>query len=293
MENLPIHLKEKYARDRELLPGDDELPPGVITYSDVLKGYYFLIDYFENLSTSEKMFAGLGSSHLLASAISRQCVSFSGVIKWQDPIKISSTLFFGLVKNHAFLDGNKRIALLMLLKSLLRQKRVVTRNQTAFENFTVAAAANKLKDEYPDLYAKHRHEEDVEVHIIAEFAKKYTRQISTGYHGVTFRELQRILHKYGFEMSDPSGNKIKIYRIDKKKSFFGFGKEQEVKKYLCSVGFPSWTKQISNTDLINLRDATGLTAENGFDNNVLFGDSEPMYKLINDFEGPLKRLKDR
>ncbi len=68
MENLPKHLKEKYARDRALLPDDSDLPPGIVTYSDTLKGYYFLIDYFENLTTGEKMGSsrntGEGSSDL-------------------------------------------------------------------------------------------------------------------------------------------------------------------------------------------------------------------------------------
>lgn len=293
MENLPKHLKEKYGRDRELLPDDSELPPGIITYSDTLMGYYYLIDYFENLETGEKMFAGLANGNLLASAISRQAVSFNGIPKWNDPILVAASLFFGLVKNHAFLDGNKRIALLMLLKSLLRNKRAVTKNQTVFEDFTVAAAASTLKEKYPDIYAKHRDKDDAEIHIISDFAKRHSRPIKTGYYGITFRELQTTLGKHGFEMADPDRNTIKVYRLESEKSWFGLRKPRQVKTRVCSIGFPSWTKQVSRRDLDIIRDSTKLTLENGYDNDVLFGDGDPLYKLIHDFEGPLKRLKDR
>ena len=293
VENLPKHLKEKYLRDRACLPDDEELPSGIITYSDVLIGYYFLIDYFENLSENEKMFAGLGNPNLLASAISRQAVSFGGVSKWADPLLISSSLFFGLVKNHAFFDGNKRIALLMLLKSLLKQKRVVIRNQTVFEDFTVATAAGALRECYPDLYDKNRREKDVDIYIIRDFIKRRSRPLAQGFYGITFRELNTVLSKHGFEMGDPDGNSIRVYRVGEKKGFFGIGKRQIVKTRVCNIGFPSWTKQVSARDLHNLREATGLTLENGYDNSVLFGGSEPLYKLIHDFEGPLKRLIDR
>nr|WP_320131869.1 Fic family protein [uncultured Holophaga sp.] len=239
------------------------------------------------------MFAGLSSGNLLASAISRQSVSFGGISKWSDPMLATSSLFFGLVKNHAFLDGNKRIALLMLLKSLLRQKRIVTKNQTVFENFTVATAASTLKESYPDLYSKYRNKDDMEIYIIRDFIKRHTRTLNSGYYSITFRELKTILGKHGFEMGDQDGNSINIYKYEMKSTWFGLGKPRTVRSRVCKIGFPSWTKQVSKRDLDILREATGLTPENGYDNTVLFEGSEPLYKLIHDFEGPLKRLKDR
>ena len=293
MKNLPVHLKEKYERDRATLPPDEDLPPNVISYSDVLQGYYFLIDYFENLKTDEQMFAGLGNRNLLASAISRQFVTYDGYKKWNDPIFISSSLFYGLVKNHAFFDGNKRIALLMLLKSLLRQKRVADAPQGEFEDLTVAVAGSTLETDYPYQYTKFKKTEDPEIHFIADFIRRKTRALSSTYPSVTFRELNAILKKYNFELNDAHDNSIRVYQFRKRKSLFGFGSIKEEKVFLGAVGFPSWTKQISKSDLRKVRELTGLTTENGYDNQVLFEDSEPVYRLIHDFEVPLKRLKDR
>lgn len=293
MKNLPIHLKEKYERDRATLPPDDDLPPDVISYSDVLQGYYFLIDYFENLKTEEQMFAGLGNKNLLASAISRQFVAYCGYKKWNDPILISSSLFYGLVKNHAFFDGNKRIALLMLLKSLLRQKRVADAPQGEFEDLTVSVAGSNLEKDYPYQYKKFKKTEDPEIYFIADFIRKKTRALSSTYPSVTFRELNAILKKHGYELDDAHDNSIRVYQHRERKSLLGFGSIKHEKVFLGAVGFPSWTKQIAKSDLRKVRELTGLTTDNGYDNQVLFEDSEPVYRLIHDFEVPLKRLKDR
>jgi hypothetical protein len=107
MESLPQTLKEIYQRERAMLPSDDEFDSKLINYTDVLRGYYFLVDYFQSLGSDEKFLAGLKDHNLLASALLRQAVSFGGKPKWTDPMDIAATLFYGIVKNHAFHDGNK------------------------------------------------------------------------------------------------------------------------------------------------------------------------------------------
>ncbi len=55
MESLPQRLKDMYRRERAMLPGDDEFENRHINYTDVLRGYYFLVDYFQSLDSGEKL----------------------------------------------------------------------------------------------------------------------------------------------------------------------------------------------------------------------------------------------
>ena len=109
MKALPPDLLSEYNRERLLLPDDDEIPAGFINYSDILDGYYLMADHFYTSYPDEKFLFGLKHPNLLCSAVSRQFTSLGGTFKWQTVFEIAATLFYGIVKNHAFHDGNKRI----------------------------------------------------------------------------------------------------------------------------------------------------------------------------------------
>lgn len=55
---------------------------------------------------------------LADSALSRPYASFGGVEFYPDVAAKAATLLFGLARNHAFIDGNKRIAVLATLQFL-------------------------------------------------------------------------------------------------------------------------------------------------------------------------------
>ena len=123
LKYLPEDLKAEYFRLVRKRSTIEALHHPLITVEDVLRAYFILADYFTDDSSGaqkESMLVGLRSEELLASALSRQIVSFDGKTKYSNPIDICSTLFFGLVKNHAFLDGNKRVSLLILLYQTTR-----------------------------------------------------------------------------------------------------------------------------------------------------------------------------
>lgn len=107
----------EYERLRSLYPDFSEISHPLINVSDVLKAYFALADFFTDPMSEheESMLVGLRSIDLLCSALGRQTVGYCGKSKYTDPIDICSTLFFGMVKDHAFLDGNKRTALLILI----------------------------------------------------------------------------------------------------------------------------------------------------------------------------------
>lgn len=292
MEQLSPQLRSMYLQDRKQLPDDTELS-GLITYTDTLSGYYFLVDFFTQPGSGESMLPGLRDPGLLASALSRQTASFGGQRKWSDPIDAAASLFFGLVKNHAFHDGNKRISLLMLLHSLRRNGRWVNSRQKDFEALTVSVAGSTLSEDFPRDFAWFAEKEDPEVRFISHFVKRRTRWIDEEFRSITFRELKRILNSYSFDIDEPDGNKISIFERKEGRKWLGFGPKTVVVTRLGTVGFPSWTKQVSRKDLRKVRELTGLVAENGVDSTAFYQGNETMFKLISEFEGPLRRLKDK
>lgn len=292
MESLPQTLKKMYQREREMLPSDDEFDAKHINYTDVLRGYYFIVDYFQSLDLDEKFLAGLKDHNLLASALSRQVVGFRGKLKWTDPMDIAATLYYGIAKDHAFHDGNKRIALLMLLKALLKANRVVNCQPKDFEQLTVAVAANELLEKYGKTYKPFLKRNDPEVTFISDFVRRKTRKLETQYRAITFRELRSVLQKHECDIDEPYHNSISVFQNKEISTWLGFRKKIERVK-IGTIGFPSWTKQVSEKDINHVRKITGLTKDNGIDATVFYGGGEPVYKLIEQFEKPLIRLKDK
>lgn len=121
MKHLPEDLRKNLDYDLKQYKNISELTEPCINVSTVLQAHYILAHYFTDDSAAEeveKMLVGVRSYDLLCSALCRQTVSYCGQLKYSDKMDICSTLFFGLVKNHAFHDGNKRTALLVLLYQL-------------------------------------------------------------------------------------------------------------------------------------------------------------------------------
>ena len=150
MKFLPDNLREAYEFDLKQCKIIDGLEYPLITSEDVLQAHYILADYFTDASArgseAEAMLAGLRNENLLASALGRQIVTYGNHRKYTDPIDICATLFFGLDKDHAFHDGNKRTSLLVLL-SQLHNYGYYPKNISEFEKMDVQYKCNTSKKE--------------------------------------------------------------------------------------------------------------------------------------------------
>ena len=149
MKYLPENLKNEYDFLVRNNPDIEGLDHPLINLSDTFQAYYILVHFFTDTSStdeSEKMLVGIRSIDLLASALCRQVVSYDGKRKYSNPLDICATLFFGLVKNHSFCDGNKRTALLILLYQLLLFGYIPCVSWKEFEKLVLSVAANKLKE---------------------------------------------------------------------------------------------------------------------------------------------------
>lgn len=92
---------------------------------------------------------GLRSRELLESAVAAPQATMMGTPLITDPIEIAAAYLFYLSCNHAFVDGNKRVALATCLVFLVENDLLPNEelNQQEWENLTLAVAAGLLSRE--------------------------------------------------------------------------------------------------------------------------------------------------
>lgn len=294
MDRIIEPLLNEYERWSDLLKDDSPLPDTAISVDTALRAHFLLCDYFvregETIAT-----AGPRNKHLLGSAISRQAAGYGQKLKWGAPLEQVATLFYGLVKNHAFHDGNKRTALLVALYQLIDCGRLPDAKESDFELLVVRTAANTLHEykAYKKFARKHPNETDARVHFLADFFKRKSRKSDSRFYAITFNELETLLPKFGFQLVNPSGNHIDVVREEIESYGFLNLKKRTVQKKIAQIGYPSGTKEVGKGAISTVRRECKLTHQHGIDSQVFFKDADPLSTLISRHHGVLERLKDQ
>ena len=103
-----------------------------------------------------------GGSHgvrdlgLLQSAAARPAVTFGGKELYPDIFHKAAALMESLIKNHPFIDGNKRTAITAAGVYLARNGYVLEASQRELERFTLAKATKKfITSEAADWFKRH------------------------------------------------------------------------------------------------------------------------------------------
>lgn len=291
---MEIHhkLQEDYERWTSLLNKYSLVnSPLSLSVEKVLRAHYLLCDYF--LYEGDPIaIAGPRDINLFLSAVDRQTVSFGNRQKWNDIFHVVATLFFGIIKNHPFHDGNKRTALLCALYSLWNHGRIANVKKKKFETLALRTASNNLSSY--SYYNSYKNKEDSEIRVLAHIFKKYTRREDKRYYRVTYRELSTILKRFNFDIEGPHHNKINIVKIEQTSRGIFFRKKDTTRRVtIYQVGCPRITAQINPKALKEILKACGLIAENGYDSSVIFQEYDPLGFLIDEFQEVLKRLKDK
>ena len=110
LKYLSEELKKEYLRVSQMCSPIEELHHPLITVEDVLRAYFILADYFTDDSggnKKESMLVGLRSEELLASALSRQCVSFIRKINIQIRLTFVQLCFLAWSKIMRSLMGTR------------------------------------------------------------------------------------------------------------------------------------------------------------------------------------------
>lgn len=90
---------------------------------------------------------GLRDIGLLQSAIARPMAAFGGDELYPDIFTKAAALMHSLIKNHPFIDGNKRTAITSSSIFLLRNGFQITASNKELEQFTLEAASTKIEIE--------------------------------------------------------------------------------------------------------------------------------------------------
>lgn len=280
-------VEREYNRIQNQYPDLEYISHPLINVSDTLRAYFALADYFMDPSSTatETMLLGIRSTDLLYSAIGRQVAAFGNRTKYSNPIDICSTLFFGLVKNHSFCDGNKRTALLILLYQLYLYNYLPNASVKEYEKLVVATAANQIPEKYAEYWKKYKKFDDPEIKTIAHFLRKNTKKKDHSYHlTITHRDMRDALEKHNVKWHIENG-KIHYEREIPAKWF----RPAEIKKY--AVNFGGWTRSLGPSTARDILTNLGLYAQIP-DYQAFINGDELFYSLIQDFEGPFRRLKD-
>ena len=283
-------LLQEYERWLKVIGDDPYSHDCVIGIHDVLRAHFLLVDYFFDMREGV---GGVGPKDLglLHSAISRQIVGYNGKRKWPDDFGVCASLFFGLVKNHAFHDANKRTALLTTLYFLQRIGRTPGAGQRDFENLTVRVADNDLS--YYPAFKRFARSEDAEVEFIANFLRRNTRVIDKHHYVITYNQLANILSRYGYRLSHPDGNYIDVVRDVEQSTGFFRRTRQIVERRILRIGFPGWKTQVNMSTIKRVREAAKLRHIDGVDSRAFFHGADSLEALMSTYRGPLERLARR
>lgn len=291
-------LKREYKRYHDRYPDLNELHPPLMNISDILRAYFILADYFSDPTADvevEKMLIGVRDMNLLVSALGRQNISFGGKVKYSHPLDICATLFFGLVKNHAFSDGNKRTALLTLLYQLEAYGYCPCAGQKEYEKLVVAIASNELSVRYPNIWKfapKKQQENDTDrsVYVISTLLRKMTKRKDNSFHiDIPARDFMQAINAIDGCSCQVEGDKIKLQRVVSKK-LWKFHRRNVVKTY--AIPYRGDTRPIKAGTAREALERLDLYEEfAGYKSFVEKAD--PRYMLIEQFEAPLRRLKDQ
>lgn len=290
MKYLPEDLKKEYIFLTRNNPDLEGIEHPLINLSDAFRAYLILVDYFTDTSSEEqgeKMLVGIRSIDLLASALGRQVVSYCGRQKYRDPLDICSTLFFGMVKNHSFNDGNKRTALLLLLYQLQLFGYLPVAPKREFEKLVLSVASNNLHVTYRSYYRKFKKDDDAQVRVISYVLRRMVAKKDNSYHvSPSMREFCSSLENIGASYVLENG-KIKI-------SYTAPGKwkmiHQTPKTYYLNFG--GWTRTVGAKTARETLQNLGLYDQFASYKDLLDG-ADPLYELIDNFKEPLRRLKDK
>lgn len=90
---------------------------------------------------------GLRDLALLASAVARPQATFGGEDLYPDIFNKAAALMDSLIRNHPFVDGNKRVGITAAGLFLLRNEQRLTASNDELERFTLRVARSELSIE--------------------------------------------------------------------------------------------------------------------------------------------------
>lgn len=279
-----------------------------LTTEDVLLIHEILVRDFAN-SKDPISPPGVRDLGLLESAVSRQHVSYGGQQKYNTPVESAATLTFGICNNHAFHNGNKRTALVALLAHLDKNSLTLmgTRQKDLY-GMIMAVATHSVFKLRSKSARSHRgrkgakgqkassargHNADAEVKALAAWIGDRAKKPRRGEKQITYRELNRILRRFGYELRVPKsgrGNHRDVVRVEEQTVGVIRKKQQIRTKRIGTVGYRDEGTVVVVSDLKKVRKLCRLREEDGVDSEAFYDAEAILDGFVNQYRGILNRL---
>ena len=227
----------------------NEQPSSEMVEAGTIIGIHEILVAWFGLSDDPISPSGVKDRGLVESAAARPFQSVGGSPAYDTIFDQAAALFHSLINNHAFYNGNKRVALVSA-QVLLDQNGLWLDRPTDDElfEFTRRAAAHELTENRVD-----------ELRYISEWFENQTRKASKGERPLKYGALKDALERFGFEIDPPDGTYLNIYK--------GGIFIERIKKEGIQGFRPYHTDYISG-----LRKRLGLIAELGVDSGRFYGE---------------------
>ena len=275
------------------IPG---FPVEALTKADVLLIHNKLVEDFA-LSSDPIWPPGVKSDALLESAIGRQYTGLGDRLKYPSIHENAATLLYGICCDHPFHNGNKRTALVSMLAHLDRNYTTLF-DVTEREIFNmIISVADHTVGLRVDPRSKRprpiRRNPDEEVAAIAEWIYRHLGRVERGERQVTYRELRRILGRFGYSLHNPKKNSVDVVKKEVRNKGL-LRKEQVVElKRIGNIPFPGDTQFVRIGLLKHVRRMCNLTEAAGVDSQAFYDAESIVDAFINKYRTMLRRLGRR
>lgn len=236
--------------------------------------------------------SGVRSMDLLQSAVGRQHTGIGRTLKYPDPVDNAATLLYGVCNDHPFYNGNKRTALVSMLVHLDKNKLTVfNTSQTELYALMIKVAAHTIVPApAPRVRNPRRVRQDDEVQAVSKWLRPRVREIRRGERNITFRELRRILHDFGFELEHPSGNMIEIVKYEDELKGWPTKRKVRVRRRRGNIGWPGDNRDIAIGEIKRVREMCELREEDGIDSGCFYSRTTMVDAFVNRYRTLLRRL---
>jgi hypothetical protein len=162
----------------------------------------------------------------------------------------------------------------------------------------VALADHRIATVAPKRVLKevHRKQADLEVAALAAWISERAKKPRRGERQITYRELNRRLHEFGYSLEAPTGgrgNQRDVVRFETTRPMFPWGQPRKVRKRIGSVGYHDEGSFVFVTEMKRIRQLCGLREEDGVDSDAFYGSAAIVDAFVNKYRRILRRLARR
>jgi len=246
----------------------------VIHLHDLLGKNYHLVDKMDPVEPP-----GIKSINILESAIFRQKTGSKGWLKYDNPFRNCATLMFGLIKNHPFHNGNKRVAFLSMIKHLFENGYVI-RPETKHDdiyNILLSIADNDFENRlynvdrklYRQFKSKEKWDDDKVIEILSVWLRKISE--SKNYclkSQVKVNQITEMLKKKGIH-AEINGTRLTLFQLREKK-LLGFIPTKNERYNDKTYFMGNSLTEVGVRVISQIRKDYELTQKDGFDNHSFY-----------------------